>query len=235
MSDNVIPVGNTPIFDQLVRDMAARGVRYEGLLSSNTVGLQPVPKTSFMAPGAWIARPVPRVSPEAYTARVVSAPVRMSPEELADHGIIVEKPVVKETFNPEELIDQAIDPNLHIQQIIKQFTAKYPDIAPVHITRLDNLDCTVTITVEKGEILEQTDEDVNADPRAVSVKTLSEVEPSKITTGFQIMQEKIAESLKDEMIIDPATIDPKYHQTSIGEDVADVLYMKPSAWGSNEE
>lgn len=171
--NDIIPIGNTPIFEQLVREMAARGKRFESLLSGNINGL---------------------------------------------------RPVIKETFDPSKLMDQAIDPNLHVQEIIKKFSTKYPDIAPVHITRLDNKDGTITITVQKGEMLEQSDE---------AVKPLSEVTPANITTGFQVLQEKLYGYLQDEMTIDPETIDPKYR--SIGEDTADVLYMKSSTWGSDEE
>lgn len=271
MSDNVIPVGNTPIFDQMVQEMAARGKRFESLLSpSGTAnlklvevwgisaqeagqnlkdGLSAMPSASeiFWTAGSWITDPVPVINPK-----------------------------ISETFNPSELIEQAINPQLHIQQIVKKFTAKWPGVTPVHITRLDNIDGTVTIVVSKAEMVAQTDESVNAGPKPAVVKHLSEVRPTNvpdmITTSKIDFEKERLEYFRDvpvtpemQRTVD-GKCDPKYQQTSIevsseiagvkipettktfseilypaisqtsiGEDVADTLYMKPSAWGSNEE
>jgi hypothetical protein len=201
MSGNVIPVGNTPIFDQLVREMALRGVRYESLIADGPIGLLPVP--SFLTPSSWIARPIPRILPE-------------------------EKPKMVDTFSLCELEDQAISFDLHISKLVDKFTGKFPDVSPVHITRMDNTDGTITIVVSKAEMVEQTDESVNADHTPDVVKPLSEVlenqSPDMIT----------ARSVKTSFL-DPETIDPRYRQTSIGEDTAEALYMKASTWGSDEE
>jgi hypothetical protein len=163
------------------------------------------------------------------------------------------RPKIEETFNPADLEEQAIYPHLHIQTIVKKFTAKWPNAAPVHITRLDNIDGTVTIRVTQG----QTDEAVNADPKPATVKQLSEVDGLKIppvASGHLIsgIVENVTKKFYREhpnavivgmepvkhddgsitMKIDAVEPEPK---KSIGEDTADALYMKPSPWGSDEE
>lgn len=222
MNDSIIPVGNTPIFEQLVREMGER--KFGSLLSGNTPGLAPVPapKLPWMAPGAWIARPVPRVSPEPLKARVVTAPVYMSPEELADHGIVVEKPVIEENIHPADLEKQAINLDLHISGMVKQFEEKYPGVGPIHISRFDELDGTLTIRVTKGQLEEQTDEAVNAAPKPLFAKHLPGA-PKEQHEYFHVRGEA-------------AVLQPVVKITSsIGEDTPDVLYMKPSTWGSDEE
>lgn len=227
---NIVSIGNTPIFDQLVLELAARGKRFENLLSPKRAeSLQPTKSDlrvvpaydavkswgvsfeeasqrlkdfasaspsakDFIAPGAWIARPVPRIN--------------------------LEKPKVEETFDPNALIEQAIDPNLHVQQIVKRFTSRYPGIEPVHITRSDNIDGTVTISVSQGD-QRQTGKAVNADPRYIDVKPLYEVPPKIYPDMLQVNKLMILEDANE----------PEY----IGEDTAQSLYMKPSPWGSDEE
>lgn len=246
--NDIISVGNTPIFEQLVREMASRGKHFESLLSPRGAanlkpvdafgisakeagqnlkdGLAAMPSAKdFMAPGAWMAKPVPVMTPE--------------------------EPKIEETFDPAVLEEQAINPHLHVQTIVKKFTAKWPNAAPVHITRLDNLDGTVTIKVTQG----QTDKAVNADPKSAVVKQLSEVDGLKIppiTSGHLVsgIVENVTKTFyreHPEAII--TSMEPVKHddgsitmkieavepKKSIGEDTADALYMKPSAWGSDEE
>jgi hypothetical protein len=180
MSDTVIAVSNTPIFDQLDRE---RG--YDPKFPEHLTR----PAFAPVWAGEWIARPVPILNPK-----------------------------ISETFNPSELIEQAINPQLHIQQIVKKFTAKWPGVTPVHITRLDNIDGTITIMVSKAEMVAQTDESVNAGPKPSVVRPLSEVRPANVPD-----------------MITTSKVDFEKKQTSIGEDIAGALYMKPSAWGCDEE
>lgn len=222
MNDNVIPVGNTPIFQQLVSEMGER--KFKSLLSGNTPGLTPVPasKPSFMAPGAWIARNLPKVSPEPLKARVVTAPVYMSPEELADHGIVVEKPLIEDNVSVADLEANAINLEMYITGMVKRFEEKYPGVCPVHISRFDELDGTLTLRVSKGELVEQTDEAVNAAPKPLFAKHLPGA-PKEQHEYFHVRGEA-------------ATLPPIVKGTfSIGEDKPDTLYMKPSTWGSDEE
>lgn len=66
MSENSIHVSNTPIFDQLVAELAARGKRYENLVANPPEHLRRIPKSEsvFTAPGAWMAKPVPKIAPK---------------------------------------------------------------------------------------------------------------------------------------------------------------------------
>jgi len=57
MSDNVVHISNTPIFDQLARE---RG--YDRLVAGGpTVRLRP--DASYISPDAWTAKPVPQITP----------------------------------------------------------------------------------------------------------------------------------------------------------------------------
>lgn len=253
MSDNVIPVGNTPLFEELVREYELRGKRFSSLLSpkgaDNLQPARPLFVSAAEAIKSWSA-----TAQEAGTRlKGLSLSLPLAKDTVAYRGIRIARvhPEIVETFDPVSLIEQSINPDLHIANLVKKFREDHPDVHPVHISLADNIDGTMTVTVKGGR--EQTDEDVNAEPRPIAVNTLSEVLrtncdsieesfnvrgeatvlPPVIKTGFQVRQEELAESLKDEMTIDPETIDPKYR--SIGENTADVLYMKTSTWGSDEE
>jgi hypothetical protein len=86
MSENIVPVGETPIFEQMVRELAERGKRFEQLLSpKGKMNLDPVksygvtakefgegvrrlsealPKAQdfLIAPSSWITRPVSQIA-----------------------------------------------------------------------------------------------------------------------------------------------------------------------------
>lgn len=201
MSENVIPVGNTPIFERLVRDMQLRGIRFESLLSGNTPGLKPVPapEKPWMAPGAWMFRPVPRMSEET-----------------------VQTPLVEDNVSVKDLESGDIKLEDHIAGMVEKFEERFPEAHPIHITRIDELDGTITLKVTKGELVEQTDEDVNAAPKPLSVLNILG-EPKEHHEYFHVSGEA-------------KTMPPVIQTTfSIGEDEPDVLYMKTSTWGSDEE
>lgn len=191
MPDNVILVGNTPIFDQLVREMASRGKRFESLLSGSAVDLRPA--KAFISPLSWTAKAVPQMT---------------------------DKPVLEKNVSLADLSAHLISLNHFIGDMVKEFGEKYPDACPVHITRLDELDGTVTIRVCQAEMVEQTDETVNAAAKPLST-LLNKGDPKVAHEYFHVRGE--------------AAVLPPVVRTSIGEDDADALYMKTSTWGSDEE
>lgn len=191
MSGNVIPVGNTPIFEQLKRDFALRGIPYDRLIADGPIGLRPVP--TVFAPGSWMAKPVPRMA---------------------------KNPVIERNIDPDVLSSHLTSLNHFIGEMVYEFEEKYPDVCPVNITRLDELDGTITIRVSRAEMVEQTDEDVNAVPKPLYALHLPGA-PKEQHEYFHVRGK--------------ASILPPVYETSIGEDTADALYMKTSTWGSDEE
>lgn len=221
MSDDIIHVGNTPIFDELVRRMGER--KFNTLLSPKGLGaLQPVP-----IPGTTFDLPKPAQDAQrmggvsALQASVINTPVQLSQEEATDHGIVAEK-ILERNVCPDVLSKRLISLNHFINEMVKEFQEKYPEVHPIHITRLDEIDGTITIRVTKAELEEQTDEDVNAAPRPLYAMHLPGA-PKEQHEYFHV---------RGEAAVLPPIVKIS---SSIGEDLPNALYMKTSTWGSDEE
>jgi len=190
MSDDIIHVGNTPIFDELVRRMGER--KFNTLLSPKGLGaLQPVP-----IPGTTFDLPKP-----------------------AQDGV---EQVLERNVCPDVLSKRLVSLNHFINEMVKEFQEKHPEVHPIHITRLDEIDGTITIRVTKAELEEQTDEDVNAAPRPLYAMHLPGA-PKEQHEYFHV---------RGEAAVLPPIVKIS---SSIGEDLPDALYMKTSTWGSDEE
>lgn len=238
MSENIIPVGNSPIFDRLVREMGERN--FKKLLSPKGAELlEPVkdftpdlPKPAQEAQNMWgisalqASQNLKRAVDAMISAQVVSVPVRLSKEEAADHGIVTD-PVIERNVSVEDLSAHLVSLNHVIGEMALEFEEKHPGLTPIHITRMDELDGTVTIRVRQAKLVEQTDEDVNAAPK-IAVGPLSDMMGS-ITPKAPAGEEFVVRG--EASVLPPIVKIP----SSIGEDTPDVLYMKTSTWGSDEE
>lgn len=149
MSDNIIPVGNTPIFEQLVREMAARGKKFESLLSpKGTANLEPVKSFGVSAsealrkasegarqareqmfPSAWIAKEVPQITPPT--------------EKNAKLSV---------NFHPSEVVDGNNSIYGFVQARLNEFNKKHPNATDVVMTTHEELDGTVTLLIEGNEL-----------------------------------------------------------------------------------
>jgi hypothetical protein len=170
MSDDIIHVGNTPIFDELVRRMGER--KFNTLLSPKGLGaLQPVPipGTTFDLPKP--AQDAQRMWGVSALQAAQNLKDALSQDLISEIPIaytgLKEGPVLERNVCPDVLSKRLISLNHFINEMVKEFQEKHPEVHPIHITRLDEIDGTITIRVTKAELEEQTDEDVNAAPKSV--------------------------------------------------------------------
>lgn len=70
--DNIVTVDNTPIFDQLLKEFAARGKHYESLIAGGAINLRPARLEGVRAPYA-VADELPEVEMVQQTDEAVNA------------------------------------------------------------------------------------------------------------------------------------------------------------------
>ena len=279
MNDNVIPVGNTPIFDKMVRELEARGRSYESLVGKGPIGLRPVQKV------------VPIPAPEA--AEV--------PEPIAERSRI------EENVDPYELLEKGIEFPTFVHGLAKKFREQYPNYEIINVRTRQEVNGTVTVILtDSGD--QKTEKDVivkplcevsfedaamgdpdeigsfireavkgfqESNPNATITNTIPKKNPDgSVTVIVEAVDPKMTENTlsgrqleiykdsitssdtvsveqptqqKDESVATvphevthrvPGRVNwvkQKPQPDHIGEDTAEALYMKPSAWGSNEE
>lgn len=123
MKDNVVPISNTPIFDQLARE---RG--YDRLVSGGpTVRLRP--EASYISPDAWAPKALPQLCP----------PVKGRNAKLTVnfHPFDVEKDY--------ESVDGFVEARK------QEFFRKHPNAVDIVMTAVHELDGTKTLTIEGYE------------------------------------------------------------------------------------
>lgn len=119
MSDTVIPVSNTPIFDRLARE---RG--YDRLVNDNPIGNpfgHQVPAEGVLAAGAWMAKTVPVMEPETVT--------------------------FTENIDPERAEDEHGSFHQYMDDVVVDFYMAHPGAENATITSIGELDGTFTINI----------------------------------------------------------------------------------------
>lgn len=183
MEDNIVQISNTPIFDQLARELHYNQMVARGQVGSAFDRLVPVRGASawsgrqmgnadlHIAPNAWIAKPVPR----------------MSSEEVR----------VSETINPEKAEEEYGSFQGFIRHLSEEFNKKYPNAGEVTVTTSSQLDGNQSVTVSglnpgilSGKAVSQ----------ATSLQPVQRVHPTTLfekKTGLSMDEENSAGALLD--------------------------------------
>lgn len=122
MSENPIHFSNTPIFDQLVAELAARGKRYENLVANPPEHLKRR-KNGYTPQGVYVDEATPKQN-----ARL----------EVNAHPLDAEKSCGSWARFMQDRIDE--------------FNRKYPHVMNVTVSTQEELDGTVTVVIEGVEV-----------------------------------------------------------------------------------
>lgn len=120
MSENPIHISNTPIFDQLVQEFAARGKRYETLVNGGPK-IRLAPAKFYVPPGAWIAKTIRNVKNQ--TVRLSD---NVHPMDTEAHG----------------------GWDVFLQDRLKEFRTKHPSATDIIVSTKKEEDDTVTLLIE---------------------------------------------------------------------------------------
>lgn len=131
MNDNLVHFSNTPIFDQLKRERGYNPKFPPNVVSPFTLDLpKPAQEAAavrgYMAPGAWMMKPVPKVN---------------TPEPV--------KLVVN--FHPLDLVNDYPDEATFVRERVEEFGRKHPDAANVVMFTKEELDGTITLSIKGYE------------------------------------------------------------------------------------
>jgi hypothetical protein len=155
---------------------------------------------------------------------------------------------VTESIHPLELDKQNVTFEEYIHEFGKKFTRRHPKVPNAVVTWVQDLDGSITVTA-----LEQK----KAEAKSFEVMPLSEKDQEEKEKISDMMTEMIDLVRKKQPLLaglvstqtaqdilaqvnskpDTVMVQLKKHveDESIGEDIADTLYMKPPIWGTDEE
>jgi hypothetical protein len=127
MNDNVLHFTNTPIFDQLKRERGYNPKFPPNVVSPFTLDLpKPAQEAAavrgYMAPGAWMMKPVPKID---------------TPEPVK---LIV-------NFHPLDLVNDYPDEATFVRERVEEFGRKHPDAVNVTMSTKEELDGTITLSI----------------------------------------------------------------------------------------
>ena len=131
MNDNIVRIGNTPIFDQLKRERGYDPKFPPSVVLPFSMDLpKPAQEAAatrgYMAPGAWMAKPVPKMN---------------EPEPV--------KLVVN--FHPLDLVNDYPDEATFVRERVEEFGRKHPDATNVVMFTKEEGDGTITLSIKGYE------------------------------------------------------------------------------------
>lgn len=176
--NEITSVGNTPIFDQLVRELALRGKSYENMTADAPVSLRPVERPYNRLKGSsGIPREIlnrqfnlyqnmDQLSEAASRVSTIPVPKVIEPKSVGDGGTVV---LFNENIQIDDIeMETQDDWAIYLNKVVTDVCEKNPHYTSITVETQDEFDGTVTLRVAGVETAndvtpESTDETLDED------------------------------------------------------------------------